>query len=593
MSGRIPEEKIEEVRAANDIVDVVGERVQLKKQGRNHFGLCPFHNENTPSFSVNEEKQIFNCFGCGKGGNVFTFIMEIEQINFVESVRLLGEKANITLPDQVAVRQNISTEAATLLEAVDWLNKYYHHLLQYSEEAEAALEYFKGRGITQETIDRFSLGYAPEKSELTTEFLIQKGFHEQFLVKNSVFNKSGSHLNDPFRDRIIFPIKNQTGNVIAFGGRSIKEEHKPKYLNSPENQLFQKRNILYNFDLAKGPIRKQADALIFEGYMDVLTADQAGFKHAVATLGTALSVDQARLLKRYTNQVTLCYDSDKAGIEATYQAMHILKDTGFDVKIAQVPEGKDPDDYIREHGKEVFKSEVLDNTRTYMQFIMWYEERNYDLDNDTQRFEYVTKIVQQIAKVTSAIERDFYINELSSKLNLSETTLKNEVNQLVKPTAPQTYETPQPQFQQFTRRKKTIRPAFENAERYLLAHLIQGHFVEKIQNELGVNFNLEKHKVLATHIYGLLDEKDEISESKLMDNINDHALIQEINDILSIQLNTETTENEINDYIEAVKYQSNEVPELDKLEQSIIEAERSGEFERALELAQQLILAKK
>src|SRR5699024_2359843 len=271
MANIIPENKIEEVRQANDIVDVVSGYVQLKKQGRNHFGLCPFHNENTPSFSVNEEKQIFHCFGCGKGGNVFSFVMEIEHYNFIEAVKYLAEQSQIQLPEIKESNQNkLSEEASNLLDAYEWLNKYYHHLLKYTENGEQALGYFKERGINQ-------------------------GFHQQALIKSGGSSMKGQSATDPFRGRIVFPINNHLGKTVGFGGRAIKKEHQPKYLNSPENELFHKGNLLYNFDLAKNEIRKKGEVIVLEGYMDVITAYQAGFKNTVATLGTALTEFQAKL----------------------------------------------------------------------------------------------------------------------------------------------------------------------------------------------------------------------------------------------------------------------------------------------------------
>ena len=262
MTNKIPEDKIEEIRQANNVVDVVSEYVQLKKQGRNHFGLCPFHDENTPSFSVTEEKQIFHCFGCGKGGNVFSFIMEIENLNFVDAVRYLAKESQIDLPEiEVSQTNPISSESITLLSAYEWLTKYYNHLLKYTEDGEEALAYFTSRGITEKMVDVFQLGYAPRDAEVTVDFLLKKDFHQQLLVKSGVLSMREDNVTDPFRGRIVFPINNHLGRTVGFGGRAISEGQQPKYLNSPENELFHKGNLLYNFDLAKNEIRKKSEVI--------------------------------------------------------------------------------------------------------------------------------------------------------------------------------------------------------------------------------------------------------------------------------------------------------------------------------------------
>src|SRR5690625_3398087 len=298
MLKKIPEDVIESVRKANDIVDVVGEHVQLKKQGRNYFGLCPFHGEKTPSFSVTQEKQIFYCFGCKKGGNIFTFLMELEGFTFYEAVNLLADRSGIVLPKVSHKKTNLSKENQDILAAYDWLTKFYHHLLKYTKEGREGYNYLNKRGINDGSIEEFQLGYAPYAEELTVEFLEKKGFHRQLLIKAGLLHvQENNQLTDPFAGRVIFPIRNHLGKVIAFGARAINDQ-KPKYLNSSESDLFKKNRLLFNFDLAKREIRKEKSVILFEGQMDVIAAYQAGIKNVVATLGTALTDFQAKLLKK-------------------------------------------------------------------------------------------------------------------------------------------------------------------------------------------------------------------------------------------------------------------------------------------------------
>src|SRR5690625_2276815 len=288
MYTQIPEEIIENIRKENDIVEVIEEYVQLKKQGRNYFGLCPFHNENSPSFSVTKEKQIFHCFGCGKGGNVITFLMEIESFTFIETIQFLADRSGIELPETRKKNYSISEEDQLLLSAYDWLLKYYHHLIKYAEEGKSGIKYFQERGMDEDTIDQFELGISPENSEFTVTFLEQKGFHQQLLIKAGLLSlRDNNELIDPFQGRVIFPIKNHLGRTVGFGARAI-EDQTPKYLNSSEHALFHKGSILFNFHLAKSHIRKKNEVILFEGYMDVLAAYQSGIKNVVATLGTAL-----------------------------------------------------------------------------------------------------------------------------------------------------------------------------------------------------------------------------------------------------------------------------------------------------------------
>lgn len=573
MYSEIPEDVIENIRQENDIVDIIEEYVSLKKQGRNYFGLCPFHDEKSPSFSVTKEKQIFHCFGCGKGGNVITFLMEIESFSFVEAIRFLAEKAGISLPEQ-SQRQvsSLSEETRDLLSAYDWLSKYYYHLLKYSDDGKIGKQYLLDRGITEDTMDEFQLGYATNNSDFTVEFLLKKGFHQQALVKAGILStRDNQHFTDVFRGRIMYPIRNHLGKTVAFGGRAFQGED-PKYLNSPEHELFQKSNLLFNFDKAKKHIRRNNEAVIFEGYMDVLAAHQAQVKNAVATLGTALTSNQAKLLKRYVDSVIICYDADNAGFQASYQAAILLQKTGCEVKVANMPDKMDPDEYIREYGGESFLHQVINRSDSFFRFYMKYRRKDFDLSIDSERIAYVEAMIAQLSTIESSIEREFYIKEIADEFNLSTDIIQHDVEKHKKQNKRQHkdnfYKNSNTNTVRTSYTKTEMLPAYNNAERFLLAYMLKhSNIIDKVQQALGVQFNIDEHKVILTHLYALYERYDQVSVSQLIDKLSDDYLKQIVTEIAMIPTNDQINEHELNDYIHFIRSESTDVAHLKSLQQ--------------------------
>lgn len=583
MYKEIPEEIIDTIRTSNDIVDVIGEYVQLKKQGRNYFGLCPFHDEKSPSFSVTEDKQLFHCFGCGKSGNVISFMMEVETLSFIETIKHLADRTGVTLPETKSKQPKLSEESTTLLSAYDWLTKYYLHFLKYHDDAKDGLAYFQARGISEQTIDRFQLGFAPVDSDFTVDFLQNKGFHQQSLVKAGLLTARDNNMYvDPFRGRVIFPIKNHLGKTVAFGGRSIKDEN-PKYLNSSEHELFQKGSILYNYDLARNHIRKQNEVIIFEGYMDVLTADQAGIRNVIATLGTALSVHQARLLRRYVDTVILCFDSDAAGQKGSYQAAKLLHENGCTVKIAKTKENMDPDQYIKQYGSEKFQEQVIETSDTYVKFLINYKRKDYNLAIDSERIAYIEETTKTLAMVESDIEREYYVKELADEFDLAIETIQNSIAQLNK-NKPQVNNKDNSAQNSYTKHKisyqqeQVMYPAYHNAEITLLSHMLTNPYVlDRVQQELGVNFNIEEHQIILTHLYALYEEKNKISVSDLIDKLDSDHLKKIITEIAFMQVNEEHTEDEINDYIRTIQQQTIENTKVRSLKEQQRELEEQND----------------
>lgn len=593
LSNQIPKEVVEKVQKSNDIVDIIGEYVQLKKKGRNYFGLCPFHGEKTPSFSVTPDKQIYYCFGCHKGGNVVNFMMEMEGYSFYEALSHLADKSGIKLPETVDHDHSLPAEQQEMLSAYEWLTKLYHHLLRYTKEGKEGYHYFKSRGITDESIDVFKLGFAPTVKNFTASFLEKKGIHQQLLVKAGLFSvHEGNTATDRFQGRVIYPIRNHLGKTVGFGGRSISDDG-PKYLNSPETELFHKGKLLYNFDLAKKHLRKQNEVVLFEGYMDVISAFQAGVKNAVATMGTALTETQAKLLRRYVDTVILCFDGDTAGLEGTYKAAILLREVGCTVKVAKLRDNLDPDSFIQTYGSEAFRNEVIKASETYMAFFMRYAKKDVNLSVDGDRIKYINTVLKQLALLESSIELEYHLNNLSSEFGISKETLQAELHKYranhrkaEDKREKDSYTNKVTQYYQ----SKKILPAFQRAERLLLAYMLQDKYVmSKAQHEIGANFNIDEHKIIATHLYAYYEEGHPADVSLFLEKLSDDRLKQLVIEIAMLPTRDEISEEEINDYIQAVNRESGDIATIKMLKERQKLAEQQNDPIAAAKLALEII----
>ncbi|MGM8213731.1 DNA primase [Virgibacillus sp. W0430] len=593
MSARIPEDIVENVRKSIDITDVVSEYVQLKKQGRNYFGLCPFHGEQTPSFSVTQEKQIFHCFGCGKGGNVITFLMEIENLSFQDAIKDLASRSGIELPETNDSKQPALTEDnQNVLTAHNWLSKLYHHLLKYTKDGRDGLDYLNTRGISEESINTFQLGYAPTTPGFTAEFLEKKGFHRQFLIKSGFLTLyDNQKVMDRFQGRVIFPIRNHIGKTVAFGGRSINNQE-PKYLNSSESDLFHKSKLLYNFDLAKNHIRKSNEAILFEGYMDVIAAYQAGVKNVVATLGTSLTEFQARLLKRYVETVIICYDADQAGIEASYQAAKLLREAGCEVKIASLKDDMDPDSYIARYGVNVFREEILRPSATFIKFYKQFIKKDFNLSSEGERIKYIEKVLHELAMIESSIEREYYLKELSEEFNITLDTLNSE---LMKYNARRHHKDKRDE-NRYTNKtiingeKQKLLPAFHNAERLLLAFMLHDPAVtSRVQKELGASFNIDAHKIIVTHLYAFYEEYEDSDISLFMNKIEDNTLKNLVAEIAMLPLYDTLNEHVLSDCIHTIKLQYEDHASIYDLKKEQKLAEQQNDPIKAAKIAMEIL----
>lgn len=412
-----PEEIVEEVRQRTDITDLIGSYVRLQKKGANYMGLCPFHNEKSPSFSVSPGRQMYHCFGCGVGGNAFTFVMEYENYTFVEALKYLAERAGVKLPE-IEYSEEAKRAAdlkSRIFEANKLAAKYFVYQLR-TDQGKPAYDYFKKRGLTEETIKKFGLGYSSKFSDSLYKYLKQQGYEDSFLKETGLVTLDESRGGrDKFWNRAMFPIMDANNKVIAFGGR-VMGDGTPKYLNSPETKIFDKSRNLYGLNYAK--LSRKPYMLICEGYMDVISLHQAGFTNAVASLGTALTGLQANLLSRYTKEVYLTYDSDGAGVKAALRAIPIMKEAGISVKVVDMKPYKDPDEFIKALGAEEYQRRIDNATGSFF-FELQVMEQGYSFDDPEQKTKFFHEVAKKLLGFSDEIERTNYEEAVARRYNIS------------------------------------------------------------------------------------------------------------------------------------------------------------------------------
>lgn len=426
---RIPDDKIEDVRRASDIVDVISAYVALKKRGKNYTGLCPFHQEKTPSFSVSAEKQMYYCFGCGQGGNVITFLMQHDKLSFVEAVRVLAERAGITL-----VEEQSSAEQSGELEALYQVTRlaalYFYDMLVNSREGSSGRDYFRQRGFTDETIKRFGLGYSLNAWDGLLRHAEKENVDLQLLERDGLILRrdDGSGYYDRFRGRAMFPIFSPSGKVIAFGARKMREDDKlAKYINSPETPIYNKSRALYGLSHAKEAIREKDYAILVEGYADLITSAQAGVRNIVASSGTALTMEQIRLISRYSRTIVLVYDADSAGSKAMMRGVDLVIEQGLEVRVTELPEGEDPDSFVRKNGGPAFQ-EMIEQAVSFLDFKTRFFRRLGMLATAEGRTRAIRSIVGTLARMHDELLRNVYIQQLASTYALPEGVIRRELD---------------------------------------------------------------------------------------------------------------------------------------------------------------------
>ena len=576
---QISEEILEKIKDANDIVDVISEKVRLKKAGRNFSGLCPFHNEKTPSFSVSQEKQIYKCFGCGEAGNVITFVMKDKNLPFIDAVKYLANRANISI--QIGnMKDNRLVKKKELLWNVNLeAGKYFFANLMRNEEAK---EYFINRGIKEETIKKFGLGYSNNSWNNLMFYLRKKGIKDEIMEEAGLIsvNKEKGTKYDRFRNRVMFPVFDYSGKVIGFGGR-VLDDSKPKYLNSPETLVFQKGTNLYGLNFALKHNLKERYFIIVEGYMDLIALHQSGITNVVASLGTALTINQARLLKRYADKVVISYDADLAGQMATIRGLEILRSVGFDVRVLNIPQGKDPDEFVRKNGKEAFLK-LINDAAPLIDYRIKNAEEGINFKDSESTILYAKRIMEIIADL-NPIEKDVYIRKASENTGIKEQTLydilRGRINENEKVVN---------NINNINNMQKLyVEPAYVKAERALIILMLKNReFIEYIEDKIGEDdFNLPEHRLIFTIIINSKGENINNIESYVESKLSDTKSIEELIKIKeSNMVFTDEIEKQVLDFVKEIKtYKLKQQIEVLKRKQKSLENE--GKIQQSIDLA--------
>ncbi|MDP4094630.1 MAG: DNA primase [Bacillota bacterium] len=591
MYNYYPDELIEEIRINNDIVEVISDYVRLERKGKDYFGLCPFHKEKTPSFSVVPGKQIFYCFGCGKGGNVFHFIMNAENLEYIEAVKYLADRAKIQLPEgneedtnKARIRReliNINTEAA----------RFFHQNL-ISGKYTKAMEYLVKRGITDRTIKKFGLGFQPEEIDILYRYLKSKGYGDEPIQASGLVlpGKKGGFY-DRFRGRIIFPIFDIRGNVIAFGGR-VTDSSLPKYMNSPETPVYSKSKNLYSLNFAKNSGEKQI--IIVEGYMDVISLQQNGIINTVASLGTALTESQGRLLKKYAEEVIISYDSDSAGQAATLRGLDILNDLGCSVRVLTVPDGKDPDEFIKKNGAEEFRK-IAAKSVSLIEYKIADLKKHVDLETTQGRLSFLNKSADLLAKIDNRVELEMYSKKIADDYNISEEAILSEIYKRINKKAGNRNnqamfrEIRKDEPEQDVRKYQSI----IHNERMLIAMLcIDNNIYKSVRDKIGTDFIDKENERIFKIITERIDNKSGIVPAELL-NVIEGPAANVFASIIQKECNFEDTYKAVTDIIKKIENEKNDIRKQEIL--SLLNSKEGlseGDVEKLKKELNSIILAK-
>lgn len=595
---RIDQSIINEIKDKTDILDLVSEYVKLEKRGRNYIGLCPFHDEKTPSFTVSEDKQICHCFGCKKGGNVFQFTQEIKDISFVEAVKELGDRVNVAV-DIEATQSNSNVQIASddlqMIEMHELIQEFYYYALTKTVEGEQALTYLQERGFTDALIKERGIGFAPDSSHFCHDFLQKKGYDIELAYEAGLLSRNEENFSyyDRFRNRIMFPLKNAQGRIVGYSGRTYTGQE-PKYLNSTETPIFQKRKLLYNLDKARKSIRKLDEIVLLEGFMDVIKSDTAGLKNVVATMGTQLSDEHITFIRKLTSNITLMFDGDFAGSEATLKTGQNLLQQGLNVFVIQLPSGMDPDEYIGKYGNDAFTTFVKNDKKSFAHYkvsILKDEIAHNDLSYER----YLKELSHDISLMKSSILQQKAINDVAPFFNVSPEQLANEIqfNQAPANYYPEDeyggYIEPEPigmaQFDNLSRQEK--------AERAFLKHLMRDkdtflNYYESVDKD---NFTNQHFKYVFEVLHDFYAENDQYNISDAVQYVNSNELRETLISLEQYNLNDEPYENEIDDYVNVINEKGQET--IESLNHKLREATRIGDVELQKYYLQQIVAKNK
>lgn len=539
------EELIEEIRDRNDIVDVISDYVKLKKKGSTYFGLCPFHHEKSPSFSVNGQRQIFHCFGCGEGGNVYSFLMKYENFTFPEAVRFLAERAGISLPqvEMSAEEKKKNNKRAALLEINKEAALYFFRLLK-SEKGKTAYEYLRNRGLSDETIVKFGLGYSQNYKDDLYNYMKHKGYQDDLLKETGLFTYTERGVYDKFFNRVMFPIMDIHNKVIGFGGR-VMGQGEPKYLNSPETILFDKSRNLYGLNYAKNS--RKGSLLICEGYMDVIALHQAGFSNAVASLGTAFTSQQSLLMKRYTEQVYLTYDSDEAGTKAALRAIPILKQAGLTAKIVRMEPYKDPDEFIKNLGDKEYEKRIQEARNSFL-FEIDQKKKQVNTQDPEGMAGFYVEVARKLLEFEDELERNVYIDAVSREYNIPKESLIKSINKQAysyqtreRDVSVARQDIPSPK----DKSKHTKDSGTIQAQKILITWLLEEPALyKKISSILSANdFSEPVYNKVAALLFHQI-EKNEINPARIIDHFESEEEHREVSALFNTPMRPDMSQSE-------------------------------------------------
>ena len=538
-----PEDLVEEVRSRNDVVDVIGSYVRLQKKGNSYMGLCPFHSEKTPSFSVSRNKQMYHCFGCGVGGNVITFVMEYENFSFVEALKMLAERVGVTLPEAEysPEEKKQASIKGRLLEIHKVAAKYYFYQLK-SERGRIAYDYLKNREISDETMVKFGLGYSNKTSNDLYLYLKSLGYEDEILKLSGLVTLDEQRgANDKFWNRVMYPIMDVNNKVIGFGGR-VMGDGMPKYLNSPETKIFDKSRNLYGMNLAR--TSRKDYLIICEGYMDVIALHQAGFNNAVASLGTAFTGLQANLMKRYTKEVLVCYDSDGAGTQAALRAIPILKEAGLSVKVINMKPYKDPDEFIKALGAEEFRKRIDDAQNSFFYEIDVLEQQ-FDFSDPEEKTRFFNETAKRLLVFQEELERNIYVEAIANKYHIGFDNLKRLVNQYGSQIIVSKYTELEPRVAKEPKKNKS-EEGIKRSQKILLTWLIDDvRLFEKIKGIITPSdFTMDLYKQAASMLFEQYEKDGTVVPAKIINYFESAEEQKEIASLFNTELRVEMNVSE-------------------------------------------------
>lgn len=616
MTKKIPSEIIDEIRAQVDITTIIGQYVELQKRGKNYFGFCPFHEERTPSFSVNGDKQFYHCFSCGRGGNVYNFLMELEGYSFPEAVQKVAELGHVatdfefndSYPHDQASRYQ--TDQQQIIAIHQELTTLYHYILMNTQAGRAALNYLLERGLSTETLALFAIGLAPEDSRFTYQHLLNKKFAAADIEASGVFSYHGDNVYDRFNSRIVFPLRNEFGDVAGFSGRILPgskyaENHAdaPKYLNSPETKVFNKSDFLFNLDIARQEVRKAKEIVLFEGFMDVIAAAEIGIKNGVASMGTSITSSQIQTLSRHTKSVLIVYDGDQPGIEATKRALDKFTAEAPKQKIAAVilPNSLDPDEYIQKYGREKFSEQLGESRLSVWRFYRYYYKQRYSLTTDQGKLQYIDAILNVIAQAGNEIEQEVYLQEVSEDTNVNVKTLGNQLaiekqhrqNAAAQPEAAVTAKFADSDFEQRSEAKLPPKvTALQKSEMQLLNRLLYEPSSWFMLAERHQDFHfqtplMETLFILLQAFRQQAAKEQPLAVDKFLQLLKGEDERRLLVQIMALELPSVITEREVDDLIYNIVAKSNLAAQMKQLNQEVELAKLSHDQVRLMDLNKQ------